>query len=206
MTPEQAQALLTSYQTGKLKRVLNEIQLPDGYCLEVKVAEKDLSDLASSTTEGSHNREDVHPKTLMHTPDVASDRKGGLSGTVTSAVPKAIHGIPTSIDVLQNVPKPIHSAPMSVQAVTRQKLPFRVHYIVGLGYDGELILADWVSERYLYKMQHNGEGYKEVWKKESPAGMKFDCDKQLSIDGHIFLQGDIDKTIVCYDESLRKKN
>ena len=141
----------------------------------------------------------------MHTPDVASDRKGGLSGTATSAVPKAIHGIPTSIDALQNVPKPIHSAPMSVQAVTDQKLPFSVHYIVGLGYNGELILADRVSERYLYKMQHNGEEYKEVWKMESPVGIKFDCDKQLSIDGHIFLQGDIDKTIVCYDESLRKK-
>ena len=96
--------------------------------------------------------------------------------------------------------------PTSVSAVTHHNLPFSAHTLAGLGYNGDLILGDWDSERYLYKMQHNGKGYIETWKKELPDGMKYDCNKGVSSDEYIFLQNirPIDEKTVCYDNSVTK--
>ena len=129
---------------------------------------------------------------------------GGLSRTVTPTDPKVIHDSPTSASAIQNVPKPMHRAPNSVQAVTHHKLPFKAHERAGLGYNGEIILSNGYSERYLYKMQHDGNEYKETWKKELPDGMWYGCCKEMSSNGYIFLQNHIDEKTVCYDESLTK--
>ena len=127
-----------------------------------------------------------------------------MSDTVPPTVPPAIHTSPSSVPVIQNVPKPIHSVPKSVQAVTHHKLPFTADWDVALGYNGELILCDQDSERYLYKMQHNGKGYIETWKKELPDGMEHHCYKGISSDENIFLQNYVDEKTVCYDKSLTK--
>ena len=119
-------------------------------------------------------------------------------------VNKVIHDSPTSAPVLQTVPKPIHSIPKSVQAVTHYKLPFTANWKAGLGYNGELILSDWDSERYLYKMLHNGNEYIETWKKELPDEMVCGCNKGVSSDEYIFLQNDRNGKTVCYDKSLTK--
>ena len=129
---------------------------------------------------------------------------GGLSGTATPTVPKPIHDSPTSVAVIQHVPKSKHSAPNSVQAVTHHKLPFKAHWRSGLGYNGDIMLGDWKSKRYLYKMQHDGNEYIETWKKELPDGMEYDCCKAMSGDGYIFLQKSDDEKTVCCDESLTK--
>ena len=125
-------------------------------------------------------------------------------GTSKPTVPEAIHASPTSVPAIQNVPKPIHGVPKSVQAVTHHELPFAAHWLVGLGYKGELILSDGDSKRYLYKMQHNGEEYKETWKNELPDAVEYDCYIRISSEGCIFLQNKKDKKILCYDESLTK--
>ena len=94
--------------------------------------------------------------------------------------------------------------PKSVEAVTHHKLPFTARWNAGLGYNGELILSDYDSERHLYKMQHSSEEYQETWKKKVPEGMKFDCYKQMTSEGLIFLQNKKDKKSVCCDASLTK--
>ena len=123
-----------------------------------------------------------------------------MSGTGTKTIPVT----PTSIPAIQNVPIPIHSVPKSVKAVTHHKLPFTAYCISGLGYNGELILSDDDSQRYLYKMQHNGDDYQETWRKELPDGMEYHCFKEMSSAGCIFLQNNQDKKTVCYDASLTK--
>ena len=123
---------------------------------------------------------------------------------MSSADTKANNVSPTSVPAIQNVPRPIHSIPKSVEAVTHHKLPFTADWRPGLGYNGELILCDSDSERYLYKMQYYGKKYKETWKKVLPDGMKYDFYKQMSSAGCIFLQNDKDEKTVCYDASLTK--
>ena len=91
-----------------------------------------------------------------------------------------------------------------MQAVTHHKLPFKAHYAAGLGYNGEILRGDKDSKRYLYKMQHEDNEYKETWKKEVPDGMKYYCNIAMSRNGYIFLQNDDDEKTVCYDESLTK--
>ena len=127
-----------------------------------------------------------------------------MSGIDTPTVPEAIHASPASVPVIQNVPTSTHSFLKSVQAVTHHKLAFTASRFVGLGDNGELILGDEDSKRYLCKMQHNGDDYKLTWKKELPDGMLYDCNKQMSSDGFIFHQNYKDHKTVCYDASLTK--
>ena len=127
-----------------------------------------------------------------------------VSGDMSSADTKAIHMSPTSVSAIQNVRRPIHSVPKSVKAVTHHKLPFTANWRAGLGDNGELILGDWDSERYLHKMQHNGDDYQETWRKKLPDGMEYHCYKGMSSAGCIFLQNDKDEKTVCYDASLTK--
>ena len=91
--------------------------------------------------------------------------------------------------------------PKSVQAVTDYKLPFAAHN-AGLGDNGELIICDTMG--YLYQMEHDGEDYKETWKKELPDEMKYDCNKGISSDDCIVLHEYTDEKTVCYDDSLTK--
>ena len=123
---------------------------------------------------------------------------------MSSAGTKANNVSPTSVPAIQNVPRPIHSVPKSVKAVTHHKLPFTASRFVGLGRNGELILGDRDSERYLCKMQHNGDDYQETWKKGLPDGMVYHCYKEMSSAGCIFLQNYKDEKTVCYDASLTK--
>ena len=88
--------------------------------------------------------------------------------------------------------------------MTHHKLSFEAHLIVGLGYNGELVLGNRDSRRYLHKMQHDGKEYKETWAKELRDGMEYHCYKQMSSQGYIFLQSGKNETTVCYDESLTK--
>ena len=129
----------------------------------------------------------------------------GLSGTGISTVPKAIRVSPTPVPATPNAPKPRQKVPKSVQAVTHHTLSFTASYFVGLGYNGELILGDRDSKRYLHKIQHNDKKYIETWEKKLPDGMKYNCNKAVSSDAYIFLQKNKDTNTVCYDESLTKR-
>ena len=122
---------------------------------------------------------------------------------MSCSVPKVIRASPRSVPAIQNVPRLIPRVPKSVQAVTHHKLPFTADSIVGLGYNGELILGDW--DLLLYKVQHDGKEYKEIWKRMSPKGMKKDCYKQISSDRWILLQNNDDEKTVCYDKTLTKQ-
>ena len=102
-------------------------------------------------------------------------------------------------------PKPRQKVPKSVQAVTHHTLLFKANPNVGLGYNGELILGDMYSCRYLHKLQHNGTEYIETWKKGLPDGMMDYCYKRLARDGCIFLQNGTEKNTVCCDKSLTKR-
>ena len=91
--------------------------------------------------------------------------------------------------------------PISVKAITHHDLSFKAHFLPGIGFNGEIILAKHTSKDF-HMIEHDGNKYTQKYRKNLPDGMDYGCSKAIDGD-RIFLQNDYNEDTICCNRTLQ---
>ena len=92
--------------------------------------------------------------------------------------------------------------PVSVKAITHHDLGFKANTILGMGFNGEVIISKDNSKDF-YLIEHDDNRYTQKYRKNLPDGIKnYDCFKAIDGD-RIFLQNDYSEDTICCNRKLK---
>ena len=105
--------------------------------------------------------------------------------------------VPTS---KQTTTASTQAVPVSVRAITHHELGFKAHFLLGMGFNGEVIIVkDNCDEFYL--IEHDGNKFTQKYRKNLPDGMDYGYNKAINRD-RIFLQNRFNADTICYNRTL----
>ena len=83
-----------------------------------------------------------------------------------------------------------------MQEIARHELDFEGFHSTGLGYQGEIVLAESHS-RHFFLFKYEGNKYTASMKRDLPDGLRDRCDKSVNSRGELFFQQGKDKDTLC---------